>query len=99
MHILSYSQARSEFRQTMDDVCRDHEPTVVTRQRGEPVVLISLEDYNGLCETVHLMRSPNNSARLKESIDQLKAGGAKPRELISNDHTETETETEEQSCS
>lgn len=50
MHVLSYSQARENLKQTMDDVCRDHEPALITRQRGEPVVLISLDDYNQMCE-------------------------------------------------
>lgn len=82
MHVLTYSQARAGLKQAMDDVCRDHEPTVVTRQRGEPVVMVSLEDYNGMCETVHLLRSPANALRLRESIDQLTAGKASERELI-----------------
>lgn len=84
MHILSYSEARAGLKQTMDDVCRDQEPTVVTRQRGEPVVMLSLDDYNGMVETVHLMRSPKNAMRLRESIDQLRSGDFKTRELISN---------------
>lgn len=57
MHVLTFSQARAELKQTMDDVCRDHEPAVITRQRGEPVVMMSLEDYNGMNETIHLLGS------------------------------------------
>lgn len=52
MHVLSFSQARENLKQTMDDVCRDHEPALITRQRGEPVVLISLDDYKQMCEKI-----------------------------------------------
>lgn len=92
MHVLTYSQARAGLKQAMDDVCRDHEPTVVTRQRGKPVVMVSLEDYNGMCETVHLFRSPANAIRLRESIDQLKAGKASEKELINYGEHEEATE-------
>ena len=57
MHVLSFSQARGNLKQTMDDVCRDHEPALITRQRGEPVVLISLDDYNQMCEKIQQLIS------------------------------------------
>lgn len=57
MHVLSFSQARENLKQTMDDVCRDHEPALITRQRGEPVVLISLDDYNQMCEKIQQLIS------------------------------------------
>lgn len=95
MQVLNFSQARAGLKQTMDDVCRDHEPAVITRQRGEPVVLLSLQDYNSMCETMHLMRSPANAQRLRESIDQLNSGRFKTRELITNGKQE-EHEAEEQ---
>lgn len=66
----------------MDDVCRDHEPAVITRQRGEPVVIMSLEDYNGMRETLYLLDSPANAQRLRESIDQLRSGSAINREIL-----------------
>lgn len=84
MQILNFSQARASLKQTMEDVCRDHEPAVVTRQRGEPVVVMSLEDYNSMLETLHLLREPTNAERLRESIGQLEAGEAFTRELITN---------------
>jgi antitoxin YefM len=74
MHVLNFSQARADLKQTMDDVCRDHEPAVITRQRGEPVVLLSLQDYNGVMETLFLTKSATNAKRLRESIDQLQGG-------------------------
>lgn len=84
MQVLNFSQARASLKQTMEDVCRDHEPAVVTRQRGEPVVVMSLEDYNSMMETLHLLREPANAERLRESIGQLEAGEAFTRELITN---------------
>lgn len=90
MHVLTFSQARAELKQTMDDVCRDHEPAIITRQRGEPVVMLSLEDYNGMNETLHLMASSKNASRLRDSIAQLQAGQAVTKELITNEQAETE---------
>ena len=54
MQILNFSQARACFKEVMEDVCRDHEPTVITRQRGNPVVVMSLDDFNGMKETIYL---------------------------------------------
>jgi antitoxin YefM len=78
MRVLTFSQLRVDLEQTMDEVCRDHEPAVVTRQRGEPVVMISLDNYNGMLETIYLLGSSANAKRLRASIDQLRAGKAIP---------------------
>lgn len=85
MQILNFSQARAGLKQAMDDVCRDHEPAVITRQRGEPVVIMSLEDYNGMRETLYLLDSPANARRLRESIDQIRSGAAVDREILIDD--------------
>ena len=82
MDILTFSEARASLKQVMDDVCMDHQPKVITRQRGDHVVLISHQDYNSLIETLHLLNSPNNAYRLKESINQVKAGSVTVRELL-----------------
>jgi len=76
MRVLTFSQARADLEQTMDEVCRNHEPAVITRQRGEPVVMISLDDYNGMRETIYLLGSSANAKRLHASIDQLRASKA-----------------------
>ncbi|WP_176511732.1 type II toxin-antitoxin system Phd/YefM family antitoxin [Pseudomonas faucium] len=86
MHVLTFSQARADLKQTMDDVCRDHEPAIITRQRGEPVVLISLEDYNGMQETLYLLGSSTNAKRLRASIEQLRSGTAVTHELSIDEH-------------
>lgn len=83
MNILSYTEARASFKQTMDDVCLHHDPTVVTRQKGEPIVMMSLADYNSMEETMYLLSNSKNAKRLMESVEQIKAGGAQFQELIS----------------
>jgi antitoxin YefM len=82
MNILTFSEARAGLKQAMDDVCRDHEPAVITRQRGEHVVLISLEDFNSMQETLHLLESSANAKRLSESIAEFNAGKPLKRGLI-----------------
>jgi antitoxin YefM len=82
MDAISYSTARAHLAKTMDRVCDDHEPLIITRS-GEPsVVMLSLADYNSLEETSYLLRSPRNARRLLESIAELERGGGKERELI-----------------
>lgn len=81
MNIVTFSEARARLKAVMDDVCTDHSPTVITRQSGEAVVMLSLADFNSIEETLYLLCSRNNTNRLLESIEQLKAGKAQNREL------------------
>ena len=55
----------------MNNVCDDHSPIIITRQKEKPVVMMSLEDYNAIEETLYLLRSPNNAARLASALDSL----------------------------
>ncbi len=82
MNVVSYSQARSNLAKTMDKVCDDHTPVIITRKNQGSVVMISLEDYESLEETAYLLRSPRNARRLLESIAELESGGGAKRELI-----------------
>lgn len=84
MKVFSFSECRAAFETIMDDVCADHEPACVTRQRGDAVVMISLQDYNSIMETMHLQSSPANAQRLAKSIEQLHSRRFKVRHLISN---------------
>ena len=85
MDAISYSAARAKLASTMDRVCEDHEPLIITRN-GEPsVVMLSLEDYNALEETAHLLRSPVNAQRLLRAIAALESGGGEERELLPSD--------------
>ncbi len=81
MNALTYSQARNNLARTMDKVCDDHTPIIVTRKNQRSVVMISLEDYESLEETAYLLRSPRNARRLLDSITELEEGGGTERKL------------------
>ena len=82
MDVLSYSDTRANLKEVMDRVVDDRAPVVITRQKAESVVMVSLADWNAMEETMHLLSSANNAARVKSAIDQLDAGKGRPRELI-----------------
>lgn len=82
MDAKSYSAVRKDLANVMERVCNDHEPLIITRKNANPVVMMSLEDYNAIQETAYLLRSPANAARLRESIKQAEAGNAIERDLI-----------------
>jgi antitoxin YefM len=82
MNAVTYSQARSDLAKTMDRVCDDHSPIIITRKSQRSVVMISLEDYQALEETAYLLRSPKNARRLLESMAELQSGGGIERDLI-----------------
>lgn len=82
METINYTNARAHLSETMDRVNEDHIPLLLTRQKGEPVVMISLSEFNALEETAYLLRSPKNAERLINSVNSLRAGKAKPRQLI-----------------
>jgi antitoxin YefM len=65
----------------MDKVNADHAPVLITRQRGKPAVLISLEDFSAWEETAYLLRSPENARRLSSAIDQLNQGHFVARDI------------------
>ena len=79
---VSYSELRNNLASYMDEVCDDRAPLVVTRQNARSVVIMSEEDYEGLMETVHLLKSPANAARLLRSIKDADRGKLKKRETV-----------------
>ena len=81
MDAITYSHARGHLAETMEKVCDDHAPIIITRKNQRSVVLLSLEDYQALEETAHLLRSPKNARRLLESIAELESGGGTEQEL------------------
>ncbi len=81
MDAITYSAARANLAKTMDRVCDDHEPLIITRNGEQSVVMLSLEDYKALEETAFLLRSPTNAKRLLSSVAQLTAGQGTEREL------------------
>lgn len=71
MKTISYTSARSNLAKTMATVCEDHAPVIITRSHANPVVMISLQDFEEMQETNYLLKSPANAARLAESIDEI----------------------------
>jgi antitoxin YefM len=74
MGYVSYTELRQNLKKHLDDVCESSAPLVVTRQNGEPIVLLSLAEYESLEETLHLLRDPINAERLLRSIGEAEAG-------------------------
>lgn len=81
MDTITYSAARTSLATTMKKVCENHEPVIITRQKEESVVMLSLEDFRSLEETAYLLRVPKNARRLLESIAELERGNGKARKL------------------
>ena len=82
MDAISYSAARANLAKTMDRVCNDHEPLIITRNAGQSVVMLSLEDFKALEETAYLLRSPANAQRLLAAMAQLGSGRGVERALV-----------------
>ncbi|MGI9303026.1 MAG: type II toxin-antitoxin system Phd/YefM family antitoxin [Gammaproteobacteria bacterium] len=82
MKARSYTAVRGNLAKTMEEVCDDHEPVVITRKNEKSVVLLSLEDYESLEETAYLLRSPKNVKRLIESITQFEKGEGIEKALV-----------------
>jgi antitoxin YefM len=81
MEAISYTAARENLAATMQKVCDDRAPIIITRNRDQAVVMMALEEYEALQETAHLLSSPANAARLMESVKELRAGNGKQRHL------------------
>lgn len=82
MHALTFTDARANLKAVMDKVVADHAPVVITRQRGEAVVLISQSDWEAMEETTYLLSSPRNAERLLRSIERLDVGKGEVHDLI-----------------
>ncbi len=82
MRIINFSEARNRLKSILDQVVNDADYTVITRRDAEDAVVMSLDQFNGLMETVYLLQSPANVAHLQESIDQYRAGVAEEKALI-----------------
>ncbi|MFA7432660.1 MAG: type II toxin-antitoxin system prevent-host-death family antitoxin [Gemmobacter sp.] len=82
MKTLSSTILRQNLSAVMDRVNDDHEPVIVTRAKGKPVVMVSLEDWASMDETTYLLSSPKNAARLRAAIKGLNEGRGVVRDLI-----------------
>lgn len=84
MKTMTYSESRARYAEVLNSVTDDREEVVVTRAGHDPVVIVSLEDYESLKETAYLLRSPANARRLLASIDELETGGGTVRDLTTD---------------
>lgn len=82
MKVISFSDARNQLKSVLDQVVADADYTIITRRGGDDAVVMSLDQFNGLMETVHLLKSPANAAHLAESIKQYRAGKTTPHGLV-----------------
>ncbi len=85
MKTLSYTESRAHYAEVLDSVTDDREEVVITRAGHEPVVIVSLEDYEALKETAYLMRSPANARRLLDAMERLEAGRGEQHDLLDAD--------------
>jgi len=81
MRIINFSEARNRFKSVLDQVVEDADCTVISRRDAEDAVVMSLDHYNGLMETVHLLQSPANAEHLARSIEQYRSGDVEEHPL------------------
>ena len=74
MRVVHFSEAQSDLKVVMDQVIADADYTVITRRDAPDAVLMSLDTFNSLVETLHLLKSPANAAHLARSIEQCRKG-------------------------
>ena len=85
MKTMSYTESRARYAEVLDSVIGDREEIVITRAGHEPVVIISLADFESLRESVYLMRSPANARRLLDAMERLESGDGQVRDLLDTD--------------
>ena len=85
MRTMSYTESRARYAEVLDSVVNDREEVVITRAGHDPVVIVSLDDYESLRETADLMRSPANARRLLDAMERLEAGRGEARDVIETD--------------
>jgi antitoxin YefM len=82
---MSYTESRARYAEVLDSVVDDREEVIVTRAGHEPVVIVSLADYESMRETAYLMRSPANARRLLDAMERLESGGGEKHDLADTD--------------
>lgn len=82
MEVVTFTEARNNLKRILDRVVEDADYTVITRRDAEDTVVMSLDSFNSLLETVYLLKSPANVAHLARSIEQFRNGEVMERELL-----------------
>lgn len=81
MNVFTYEEAHADLTRVMDSACLHRGPAIITRESGGPVVVMPLDEFNSLQETLYLLGNLENARRLRESVGQLKAGKTQVREF------------------
>ncbi len=82
MRVISFSEARNQFKQVIDQVVEDCDIAVICRRDAEDAVLMSLDTYNSMMETLHLVKTPANLKHLEKSLAQYRKGQTKTKDLV-----------------
>ena len=82
MKVINFSEARKQLKSVLDQVVNDADYTIITRRDSADAVVMSLEQFNGLMETVHLLKSPVNAIHLEKSIEQYRSGKTSVHGLV-----------------
>jgi antitoxin YefM len=85
MRVVNFSDARNNLKKVIDDVVDDSDFTVISRRDAPDAVLLSLDSFNSLMETVHLLKSPANAAHLARSLAQMESGKTVVRALVEDE--------------
>ncbi len=85
MKTMSYTDSRARYAEVLDGVVQDREEVIITRAGHEPVVIVSLADFESLRETAYLMRSPANARRLLDAMERLEGGLGETHDLVDAD--------------
>ncbi|MHC5350511.1 type II toxin-antitoxin system Phd/YefM family antitoxin [Pseudomonas sp. A46] len=89
MRVVNFTDARNNLKKVIDDVVDDSDFTIISRRDAPDAVLLSLDSFNSLMETVHLLKSPANAAHLARSLAQMEAGNTVVRDLVLDEEQAT----------
>lgn len=84
MRVINYTEARSHLKAVLDQVAEDADYTIISRRDADDSVVMSLEHFNGLMETVHLLKTPANARHLEKSIEEYRSGRVEDHSLIND---------------
>lgn len=84
MRVVNFSEARNNFKRVLDQVSDDADYTIISRRDCDDAVVMSMNQFNGLMETVHLLSNPANAKHLETSIEQYRSGITQEHKLIND---------------
>ncbi|MGV0981956.1 MAG: type II toxin-antitoxin system Phd/YefM family antitoxin [Polynucleobacter sp.] len=82
MRVINFSDARNQFKQVIDQVVSDCDVAIISRRDADDAVVMSLNTYNSMMETLHLLKSPANAKHLEKSLAQYRKGQTKEKTLV-----------------